>query len=107
MLRNPSMTYIRLARIRNSKSELPQSPLVPKFIEISNWIESTQPQACSSDVSISDSLMVNTDTTLLQNSMVMTEIQDDDSMEWDVKCTQSFFDFNFIIKNFVTGLSRG
>lgn len=85
------MTYNRLARIRNSKAELPRSPLVPKFVEISNWIESTQPPACSSDVSISNSLIVNTsvntDTSLLQNSMVMTEVQDDDSMEWDVRCT--------------------
>ncbi|XP_050301312.1 transcriptional protein SWT1 [Anthonomus grandis grandis] len=54
-----------------------------KSVYIENWMTSAYPTSRVSDAYQNDSLLVNVDDTLLNKSELMTEQQEDVSMEWD------------------------
>ncbi|XP_066156939.1 transcriptional protein SWT1 isoform X2 [Euwallacea fornicatus] len=64
----------RIAKIKDGRSS---------FSLVENWIDNTQPAELRNNDSVSDSLMVNLDETLMNKTELLTEQVEDTSMEWD------------------------
>lgn len=84
-----------------------RSTTIPKAAMIENWID---PRPSVSDQTISDSMLVNVnDDTLYNKSVLMTEQQEDVSMEWDVCIFYDLFfciDLKYLLFSVLFGASR-
>lgn len=103
MQKNPSQEVVT----KNDPLNWLQSTAIPKAAMIENWID---PRPSISDQTISDSMLVNVnDDTLYNKSELMTEQQEDVSMEWDVCIFYEFFfgiDLKYLLFSVLSGASR-